>query len=104
MPDPRTTDGELLCPALYPPARVASLKRELLRDYAAQFQQQPTTETGAHFHRAWLPVPPVRPAGEPDARCPLLGSRLDETDAWHRSRLDGRGPRLTVAGWVLLRR
>ena len=69
MPDPRSTEGELLCPALYPAERVASLKRELLRDYAAQFQQQPTTETGAHFHRAWLPVPPVRPAGEPDARC-----------------------------------
>ena len=69
MPDPRSTDGELLCPALYPAARVASLKRELLRDYAAQFQQQPTTETGAHFHRAWLPVRAVRPAGAPAARC-----------------------------------
>ena len=69
MPDPRSSDGELLCPALYPAARVASLKRELLRDYTAQFQQQPTTETGAHFHRAWLPVREVRPAGEPAARC-----------------------------------
>ena len=58
-----------MCPALYPAVRVASLKRELLRDYTAQFQQQPTTETGAHFHRAWLPVRAVRPAGEPAARC-----------------------------------
>ena len=69
MPDPRSTEGELMCPALYPAERVASLKRELLRDYTAQFQQQPTTETGAHFHRAWLPVRSVRPAGEPVSRC-----------------------------------
>ena len=69
MPDPRTTEGELMCPALYPAARVAGLKRELLRDYDAQFQQNPASETGAHFHRAWLPVKAVRPAGEPEARC-----------------------------------
>ena len=42
MPDPRTTDGELMCPELYPAERVAKLKKELLRDFAAQFQQQPT--------------------------------------------------------------
>ena len=69
MPDPRTTDGELMCPALYPAERVASLKSELLRDYEAQFQQNPASETGAHFHRAWLPVRSIRPAGEPSARC-----------------------------------
>ena len=69
MPDPRTTSGELMCPALYPDDRVASLKRELLRDYDAQFQQNPKSETGAHFHRAWLPVRSVRPAGAPVARC-----------------------------------
>ena len=69
MPDPRTTEGELMFPALYPPERVAGLKRELLRDYEAQFQQNPTSETGAHFHRAWLPVRKVRPAGFPSARC-----------------------------------
>ena len=69
MPDPRSTGGELMCPELYPADRVAGLKRELLRDFTAQFQQQPTTETGAHFHRAWLPVRSVRPAGAPVARC-----------------------------------
>ena len=69
MPDPRSTDGELMCPALYPAGRVASLKRELLRDYEAQFQQNPVSETGAHFHRDWLLVRKVRPAGEPEARC-----------------------------------
>ena len=69
MPDPRTTEGELMCPVLYPPERIAARKRDLLRDYEAQFQQNPTTETGAHFHRAWLPVRDVRPAGAPEARC-----------------------------------
>ena len=69
MPDPRTTEGALMCPVLYPAERVASLKRELLRDYEAQFQQNPTSETGAHFHHAWLPVRAVRPAGAPVARC-----------------------------------
>ena len=58
-----------MCPALYPTERVESLKRELLRDYHAQFQQNPASETGAHFQRAWLPVRAVRPAGEPVARC-----------------------------------
>ena len=69
MPDPRSTVGELMCPALYPASRIAVCKHDLLRDYAAQFQQNPTSETGAHFHRAWLPVRAVRPAGEPAARC-----------------------------------
>ena len=104
MPDPRTTDGELMCPALYPAERVASLKRELLRDYAAQFQQQPATETGAHFHRAWLPVKAVRPAGTPSARCRFWDLGLDETATGHRSGLDGRCARLTMGGWLLLRR
>ena len=40
MPDPRTTDGELMCPALYPAERIASRKRDLLRDYAAQQPQR----------------------------------------------------------------
>ena len=69
MPDPRSTEGELMCPSLYPAKRVATLKRELLRDYEAQFQQKPSSETGAFFHRDWLPVRKVRPAGEPAARC-----------------------------------
>ena len=69
MPDPRSTVGELMCPVLYPPERIAARKRDLLRDYEAQFQQNPTSETGAHFHRDWLKVRAVRPAGEPEARC-----------------------------------
>ena len=58
-----------MCPALYPPERIAARKRDLLRDYMAQFQQQPATEAGAHFHRDWLPVRKVRPAEAPESRC-----------------------------------
>ena len=101
MPDPRTTEGELMCPELYPAERVAKrLKRELLRDFTAQFQQQPTTETGAHFHRAWLPVRSVRPAGAPVARCRFWDLASTKQTAGHRSRLDSRRPCLTLAGWL----
>ena len=93
MPDPRTTEGELMCPALYPPERIAKRKRDLLRDYAAQFQQQPTSETGAHFHRAWLPVRAVRPAGEPEARCRFW-------DLASTKQLPGTDPDWTVGALV----
>ena len=69
MPDPRSTEGELMCPELYPASRIVKRKRDLLRDYEAQFQQDPASETGAYFHRDWLPVRKVRPAGNPIASC-----------------------------------
>ena len=69
MPDPRKLEGELMCPELYPADRVKKLKKELLRDYEAQFQQNPISEVGAHFLRDWLPVRRVRPAGAPTRRC-----------------------------------
>ena len=93
MPDPRSTEGELMCPALYPPKRIDERKRDLLRDYAAQFQQQPTSETGAHFHRAWLPVRKVRPAGSPSARCRFW-------DLASTEQLPGTDPDWTVGGLV----
>ena len=93
MPDPRSTVGELMCPVLYPPERIAARKRDLLRDYEAQFQQQPTSETGAHFHRAWLPVRAVRPAGEPAARCRFW-------DLASTKQLPGTDPDWTVGALV----
>ena len=93
MPDPRSTEGELMCPVLYPAWRVAELKRELLRDYEAQFQQNPASETGAHFHRAWLPVRKVRPAGKPSARCRFW-------DLASTKQLPGTDPDWTVGGLV----
>ena len=50
MPDPRTIEGELMCPALYPARRVADLKRELLRDYEAQ-----SAESNQRDRRAFSP-------------------------------------------------
>ena len=82
-----------MCPTLYPRERVASLKRELLRDYAAQFQQQPETETGAHFHRAWLPVRSVRPAGDPVSRCRFW-------DLASTKQVPGKDPDWTVGALV----
>ena len=82
-----------MCSALYPASRVAKLKRELLRDYEAQFQQNPTSETGAHFHRAWLPVRAVRPAGEPSARCRFW-------DLASTKQLPGTDPDWTVGALV----
>ena len=82
-----------MCPALYPPERVAGFKRELLRDYEAQFQQNPTSETGAHFHRAWLPVREVRPAGAPVARCRFW-------DLASTEQKPGTDPDWTVGGLV----
>ena len=82
-----------MCPALYPPERIVARKRDLLRDYVAQFQQQPTTETGAHFHRAWLPVRDVRPAGEAAARCRFW-------DLASTKQLPGTDPDWTVGALV----
>ena len=93
MPDPRSTEGELMCPELYPASRIAKLKRELLRDYEAQFQQNPTSETGAHFHHAWLPVRAVRPAGKPVARCRFW-------DLASTKQLPGTDPDWTVGALV----
>ena len=59
----------------------------------AQFQQQPATETGAHFHRAWLPVREVRPAGAPVARCRFW----DLASTKHEP---GKDPDWTVGGLV----
>ena len=92
MPDPRTIEGELMCPALYPPERIAARKRDLLRDFQAQFQQNPTSEIGAHFHRpgclfgrCGLRVSPLRAAvsGISRPRNSVLGAI--PTGRWGRS-------------------
>ena len=51
MPDPRTTEGELMCPALYPAERVADRKRDLLRDYDGAIP----TESNQRDRRAFPP-------------------------------------------------
>jgi predicted phage terminase large subunit-like protein len=54
--DPRTRDGEVLCPALIPEAKVVSMEHRLgPADAKAQLQQRPSPEAdGATFPAAWL--------------------------------------------------
>jgi len=72
--DPRTTQGELLCPGRFDAAALEILKLELgSRAYAAQFQQRPTPADGGMLKpcmwRYWRPrgvhLPPV-PVKMPD--------------------------------------
>jgi predicted phage terminase large subunit-like protein len=52
--DPRSLDGELLCPARFPEEEVALLERRL-GSYAsaAQLQQRPAPREGGIFHEDW---------------------------------------------------
>lgn len=53
--DPRTQDGELLCPEHVGPTEVAELKRtQGPWVYAGQYQQAPAPEGGGIFKRAWF--------------------------------------------------
>jgi predicted phage terminase large subunit-like protein len=67
--DPRTQDGELLWPELFPEERVAKMEREL-RSYgtAGQFQQRPAPEGGGMFQRAWFPRVKGLPATDKDGK------------------------------------
>jgi predicted phage terminase large subunit-like protein len=53
--DPRTTEGELLFPALFPRAVVEQIKIDLgTWDYSAQHQQQALPSSGGIFERPWF--------------------------------------------------
>lgn len=53
--DPRTTPGELLFPALFPPEVIEQAKKDLGSwAYAAQHQQRPLPATGGIFQRPWF--------------------------------------------------
>lgn len=55
--DPRTREGELLCPERNGPAEVAKLKTTMTAStYATQAQQQPAPEEGDMFKRAHLRI------------------------------------------------
>jgi predicted phage terminase large subunit-like protein len=62
--DPRTEDGELMCPARFPLAACEERKLKL-RDqgYAAQEQQRPSPAGGGIYKRAWFKHWTVRPHG-----------------------------------------
>jgi predicted phage terminase large subunit-like protein len=60
--DPRTTPGELLCPARFGAEENARAKRELGPKYFAQHQQTPAPPGGALFQRDWFPIVDAVPA------------------------------------------
>ncbi|WP_372395287.1 phage terminase large subunit (plasmid) [Azospirillum sp. HJ39] len=68
--DPRTEDGELLCPARFGRAEVDGLKRDL-GSYAAagQLQQRPAPRDGGMFKRTWFTIVPAAPAVARRVRC-----------------------------------
>lgn len=52
--DPRTEEGELLFPALFPPSVLAQAKKDLGSDgFAGQHDQRPAPDGGGRFKRAW---------------------------------------------------
>ena len=52
--DPRTKEGELLCPKRFSPDAVAELKKEVgAREYRAQYQQDPVLTGGNIFNRKY---------------------------------------------------
>lgn len=51
--DPRTVDGEVMWPAMYPPETIDTLRKEKSSyDISAQYQQNPTQDEGAMFPRS----------------------------------------------------
>lgn len=53
--DPRTDEGQLLCPELLNAEAIQSLKKSLgSMNYAAQYQQSPVPAGGGHFKQKWL--------------------------------------------------
>jgi predicted phage terminase large subunit-like protein len=51
--DPRTTENELLFPALFTEAVVTQAEKDLRGDFFGQHQQRPLPATGGTFKKAW---------------------------------------------------
>lgn len=63
--DPRTTEGELLCPARFPDAELRAIETDLgPYGTSGQMQQSPTPQGGGIIKREWWNVWP--PSGEQD--------------------------------------
>lgn len=61
--DPRSTEGELLCPARFPPEAVADGKLRLgIYGAAGQYQQRPAPRGGGMFKREWFEIVDAIPA------------------------------------------
>ncbi len=67
--DWRVNEGDLLAPIRFPESVIAA--RRIItpaRDWAAQYQQRPSPEDGAHFQRPWFQQ---RYVGQPWGRAPI---------------------------------
>lgn len=66
--DPRTKEGELLCPERIGPVELAALKRHLGSQYsiAGQLQQRPAPEAGGILKKAWFKIWPATEAPKID--------------------------------------
>lgn len=61
--DPRTVDGELLWPALYPQTKVDNMAVNMgIYGEAGQLQQRPAPRGGGMFKREWFHILPVAPS------------------------------------------
>lgn len=93
--DPRTTDGELLSPARFPPDVVAAEKKRLgTYGTAAQLQQKPVPLGGALLRAEWF-----RERYSYDPRSRIVGPRaLSPVQFWDTAQKDEH----TTAYWVCL--
>jgi predicted phage terminase large subunit-like protein len=72
--------GQALCPERFPLATLDGIRRVLLRDFSALYQQNPVPREGAMFHADWFGVPvEAYPAGCKFAR------------AWDKAATEGSG-------------
>lgn len=89
-PDPRTQEGELLCPERIGPEELEKLKKDLTPyAYAGQFQQLPAPRGGGDFHRDWFEIVPS---------APYLASRLRYWDK--AATAGGRGAFTAGVKWA----
>jgi predicted phage terminase large subunit-like protein len=79
--DPRTTEGQLLCPEYYPEPRVARWEKELgPYGTAGQLQQRPVPKEGGLFKEAWFrQTVPAAPYQAKRVRYWDIGSSAKET-------------------------
>lgn len=76
--DPRTEEGELLCPERFPLEEVKKLKRMLkAQGSAAQLQQRPTPAGGLTFQKSW-----IKYWGVPGTKYRELPARRREIQIW----------------------
>lgn len=55
-------EGAALCPARFNVTQLASIKKVLMSDYSALYQQAPIARQGAFFDRSWFDIIPAGPA------------------------------------------